>query len=180
MAIEAVDSEQPTDEAIGLASDIQCTRMTVRERIDDFLAQKRIAMVGVSRAEKDFSRSLFREFVKRGYDIVPLNPAVAEVEGRKCFARLDQVQPAPDAVLLMTPGKVSEQVVQDCAAAGVKRVWLYRATGQGAVSEQAIDFCEVNGIEVIPGHCPFMFLPGTAFFHRFHGFLTKLTGSYPK
>src|SRR5579885_654854 len=55
--------------------------------IQDFLAQKRIAFVGVSRDPKDFSCSLFREFVKRGYDVVPVNPNASEVMGRQTFKR---------------------------------------------------------------------------------------------
>jgi hypothetical protein len=35
-------------------------------------------------------------------------------------------------------------------------------------------------MEVIPGQCPFMFLPGAAGVHRFHGFIRKITGRYPR
>jgi len=31
----------------------------------------------------------------------------------------------------------------------------------------------------VAGYCPYMFLPQTPFFHRFHGFLMKVTGAYP-
>ncbi len=154
--------------------------MTIRERIDDFLAQKRIAIVGVSREEKHFSRMLFREFVKQGYDVVPVNPAAPSVDGVTCVARLKYVEPRADAALVMTQPKAAERIVEDCVEAGIKRVWLYRATGQGAVSERAIDLCESHSIEVIPGYCPFMFLRNAAFFHRFHGFGMKLFGTYPK
>lgn len=154
--------------------------MTVRERIDDFLAQKRIAFAGASRDEKHFSRALLREFVRRGYDVIPVNPAAGEIEGLKCFPRVVDIAPAPDAVLVLTAAKASEAVVEDCARAGVTRIWLYRATGEGAVSEPAIDLCESHSISVIPGYCPFMFLPATQWLHRVHGFFMRLTGSYPK
>jgi len=45
--------------------------MTTTRDVEDFLALKRIAMVGVSRDPKDFSRHLFREMYSRGYDMVP-------------------------------------------------------------------------------------------------------------
>ncbi len=51
--------------------------MTTRREIDGFLALKRVAMVGVSRDPRDFSRMLFREMKKRGYDMVPVNPGAA-------------------------------------------------------------------------------------------------------
>jgi uncharacterized protein len=149
------------------------------ETIDDFLAQKRIAMVGVSRDRKDFSVTLFQELCRRGYDAVPVNPKVSEVLGRRCFARVQDIQPAVDAVLLMTPPEVTEGVVRDCAEAGIRRVWMYQAGGQGAVSAEAVEFCRAQGIQVVPGQCPFMFWRDAGAGHRLHGFIRKITGRYP-
>jgi predicted CoA-binding protein len=154
--------------------------MTTRALIDEFLSQKRLAIVGVSHRPQDFSRALFREFRNRGYDAVPVNPAAQEIEGEPCFANVRDVQPPVSTVLLMTSPAVSETVVHDCAAAGVQRVWMYRAGGAGAVSAEAVEFCTSKGIAVIPGECPFMFLPGGAWFHRFHGWIKKIAGSYPR
>jgi predicted CoA-binding protein len=148
--------------------------------IQDFLGHKRFAIVGVSRGPKDFSRTLWREFRDRGYDAVPVNPEAREIEGAPCFARIQEVTPPVEDALLMTPPAVTYAVVRDCAAAGVKRVWMYRAGGKGAVSPEAVRFCEDNGIAVIAGECPFMFLPGAGLIHRFHGFVKKIAGSYPK
>ena len=153
--------------------------MTPMNLIQDFLRQKRFAMVGVSRAPEEFSRALFREFRQRGYDAVPVNPEAREIDGQPCFARLEDVEPPVDSVLLVTSPPVTDTLVRECAAAGVKRVWMHRGGGQGAVSDSAVKFCEANGIAVIPGECPFMFLAGSSWFHRFHGVLKKITGSYP-
>jgi len=153
---------------------------TTRADIDNFLAQRRLAMVGVSRNPKDFSRGLFRELRRRGYDVIPINPHAGEIEGKPCCARLQDVLPPVEAALLMTSPTETEQVVHDCAESGVRCVWMYRgAHGPGAVSSRAVEFCREHGIRVVEGHCPFMFLPGTPFFHRVHGFLLKLTGHYP-
>jgi len=150
------------------------------ERIEEFLGQKRLAVVGVSHEPKDFSRTLFREFRQRGYDAVPVNPEAREIDGQPCFARVQEIQPPVPAVLLMTSPGVTDAVVRDCAEAGVKTVWMYRAGGQGAVTADAVKFCETRGISVIPGECPFMFLPGSSWFHRFHGLIRKITGKYPR
>lgn len=153
--------------------------MSSLERIREFLGQKRLAIVGVSQQPKDFSRAVFREFRNRGYEVVPVNPAAKEIEGQQCFGSVREVQPPVSSVLLMTPPAATEAVVRDCAGAGVERVWMFRGGGTGAVSPEAIRFCEANGIAVIPGECPFMFLPGASLIHRFHGFIRKITGSYP-
>ena len=150
------------------------------ETIEDFLAQKRIAMAGISRDPKSFSANLFEELCRRGYDVVPVNPNTAEVQGRRCFARVQDIQPPVEAALLMTSPGATEKVVHDCAEADIRRVWMYRAAGKGSVSAKAVEFCQEHGIDVVPGQCPFMFLPETAGFHRFHGFIRTITGRYPR
>jgi uncharacterized protein len=97
---------------------------TNRADIDDFLAQHRIAIVGVSRDPNDFSRRLFREMCQRGYDMVPVNPFVEEWEDRDCFQCLQVVRPRVEGALLMTSPRETERVVRDCAEAGIHRVWL--------------------------------------------------------
>ncbi|SRR5579864_436065 len=154
--------------------------MSTRERIDDFLNQKRLAVVGVSANPHDFSRGLFREFRRRGYDVVPVNPSLSEVDGCACYGRIQDISPPVDGALLMTSPAVTEHVVHDCADAGVGRVWMYRAAGQGAVNQTAIAFCETKHMSVVPGECPYMFFPMAGFIHRAHGFVRQLTGSLPK
>lgn len=151
---------------------------TIRD-VEDFLALHRIAIVGVSRDPKDFSRLLFREMCDRGYEMVPINPAADEIDGRECFHSLQAVKEPIEGVLVMTPFSATRQIVEDCAAAGIRNVWIYRAGGQGAVSPDATAFCKQNGIRVVDGHCPFMFFRGTKFVHRAHGFLLKITRRYP-
>src|ERR1039457_2588406 len=145
--------------------------MPSMEQIQDFLDHKRIALVGVSRQPNDFSRSVFREFLHRGYDMVPVNPDVPEVDGRACYRRLPDIQP---------PAEVTAQLVPDCKEAGVKRVWMFRGAGPGAATANTVVACEEQGMSVIPGECPFMFLPGSSFIHRAHGFLRKIRGAYPE
>ena len=148
--------------------------------IEDFLAQRRIAFVGVSREERDFSRGLFRELKRRGYDMVPVHPGARWIGGEPCFARVQEVDPPPGAVFVMTPASVAEQVVRDCAEAGVTRIWLHQGAGVGSVSPGAVALCRERGIRVVPGACPYMFLPEAAFFHRWHGGLLRLLGRHPE
>jgi predicted CoA-binding protein len=136
-------------------------------------------MVGMSRDANSMSAILFKELTRRGAEVVPVNPNVKEVMGHKCFARVQDIEPPVDAALLMTSPVVTEGVVQDCAASGIMRVWMYRGGGQGAVSDKAIEFCRAHGISVIPGECPLMFLSQSGRIHSLHGFFRKLLGRYP-
>jgi len=159
--------------------------MASMEQVRDFLSQKRLAFVGVSRQPKDYSRSLLREFDARGYDAIPVNPAAEEIEGRRCYAHVQEIEPPPDGVVVLTKSAVTRQVVDDCIRAGVTRIWMCRTGGQGSVNEQAVGACQAHRISVIPGECPFMFLEGDfvqggGWVHRVHGFVKKITGAYPR
>lgn len=154
--------------------------MATLSQVSDFMKRKRLAVVGVSRNPNDFTRTLFREYVRRGYDPVPVHPGVAEIEGRPCYARVRDIAPPVEAALLLTSPTVTDDVVRDCAEAGVASVWMYRASGPGAISGQAVSFCESKGMNVVAGECPFMFFPGAGLFHRLHGGLRKITGRYPR
>jgi uncharacterized protein len=154
--------------------------MTTLSSIQEFLGRKRFAVVGVSRNSKDFSRTLYHELRSRGYDVVPVNPNLSDVEGVPCFASIRDVPQPVEGALLMTNAAVTEDVVKQCADAGVHQVWMYRAGGAGAVNPDAVRFCHDHGLAVIEGECPYMFLPGAALLpHGIHGFCRKLFGRYP-
>lgn len=150
------------------------------DSIEDFLAQRRIAMVGISREPGSFSVQLCKELSRRGYDVVPVNPKTPNIQGRRCFARVQDIEPPVEAALLMTSPEGTDAVVNDCAEAGIRRIWMYRAAGRGAVSDQAVQFCREHGIHAVAGECPLMFLPHSGAIHRLHGFLRRITGRYPQ
>jgi len=146
-----------------------------RQLIGEFLKCRRIAVVGASRNPRDFNAGLFREFLRRGYDAVPVNPHAAELEGRTCYARVQDIPPPVEAALLLTVPEVTRQVLDDCAQAGVPLIWMRRAADVGTM-----ELCAARGLRLIAGYCPFMFLPGAPWFHRFHGWVLKLAGACPK
>jgi predicted CoA-binding protein len=150
------------------------------DSIEDFLAQKRMAMVGISREPGSFSAQLFKELSRRGYDVIPVNPKTPDIQGRRCFAHVQDIEPPVEAALLMTSPEGTDAVVSDCAEAGIRRIWMYRAAGRGAVSDQAVQFCREHGIRVVAGECPLMFLPQSGGIHSLHRFLRRITGRYPK
>lgn len=154
---------------------------TVMADVERFLNAERIAVVGVSRDPRDFSRVLLRELGSRGYDAVPVNPAAeGPIEGRTCFPTVSAIVEPVEAALIMTPPDRSREVVDDCAAAGVDLVWLHRGAGQGAVSEDAVAATVRHGMTAVVGQCPFMFLPKSGAIHAVHRFFKKLGRSYPR
>jgi uncharacterized protein len=153
---------------------------TSMKEVKDFLALRRIALVGVSRNTKDFSRVVFAEMAKRGYDMVPVNPAISQVRGKRCYARLQEITPRVDGALIMTASEKTEEIVRNCEEAGIRHIWMHRGGGQGSVNVNAVQFCHEKGIHLVEGQCPLMFLKSTPLFHRIHGFVLKITGRYPR
>jgi predicted CoA-binding protein len=152
---------------------------STRDLINEFLRQKRIAIVGVSRKKSHFSRAVLTEFRKRGYDVVPCNPHESTIDELTAFPNVQSIRPPVDAVLVMTPPEVTESIVKECQQAGVTRIWLHRGTGMGASSSAAIAFCLSHNMKVIAGHCPLMFLSDAHLVHRIHGWFKKLARTYP-
>src|SRR4029450_4511352 len=100
----------------------------MEDLIRRFLKERRFAFVGLSRDAAAFSRGLFRELRARGYDVIPVNPELGAVEGRHCYARLQDISPPVRAALLLTRPAVTEQVVRDAVEAGVTLVWMHRGS----------------------------------------------------
>ena len=151
-----------------------------RELINKFLDLKRIAFVGISSNPKDFRRMIYKELVKLNYEIIPVNPKIDEIDGVKAYPGVKDIDPTVEGVFVMTTADIAEQIVQECIEAEIKNVWLHKGVGKGSVNDKVLSICEENGIEVVPGYCPFMFLPESNFPHNIHRFIKKLKGSFPK
>jgi uncharacterized protein len=141
--------------------------MSSTQAAERFLTHRRLAVVGVSRDPRDFSRTVVAELTRRGYDVVPVNPTGFKEE-TGFVRRVPDIVPPVEAALLITPPAVTIEVVKDCAEAGVRHVWMHQGIGRGAASPDAIAFCEAHGISVVSGVCPLMYLPETGFVHRAH------------
>lgn len=148
--------------------------------IEDFLRQKRIALVGASRDSRHFSRVMLRELAGRGYEVLPVNPKASTIEGLPSSASVAASQPSVDAALIMTPPGESAAAVRDCVAGGVSRIWLYAAVTQGSVTAEAIEAGRDAGATVIAGECPFMFLPNAGFIHGVHRLIRRIGGALPR
>ena len=151
----------------------------VRARIQTFLACRRLALVGVSRRSDHFSRTVLRELLERGYDVVPVNENAAEIEGLKVSASVSEIQPPVQWALIMTPATRTLDAVKDCHDAGVMNVWLHAGGGPGSVEPEALAYAERHGLELVPGECPLMFVENCGFVHRFHAICKRAVGTYP-
>jgi len=157
------------------------TRMTkLRDAAAEFLTQPRIAVAGVSRDPKQPANLIYRRLRDTGHEVFAVNPNAKEVEGDRCYRAVTELPEHVDGVVVVTPPEASAAVVEDCALAGVPRVWLHRGIGPGSVSEEAIEACRAHGIAVIPGGCPNMFGATSDRGHRGMLHILQVTGKIPR
>lgn len=153
---------------------------TLREAADEFLAQRRIAVAGVSRDSKQPANLIYRRLREHGYDVFAVNPNATEVEGDRCFASIAALPEHVDGVVVVTPPGESAHVVEDCAQAGVPRVWLHRGMGPGSLTDEAVARGHEHGMRVIPGGCPNMYGKTSDPAHKCMCAMLRLTGKLPK
>jgi predicted CoA-binding protein len=132
----------------------------------EFLSQRRIAVAGVSRDKPNAANGIYRRLKADGYDVYAVNPAADQVEGDRCYRSVGAIEGGVDGVVVGTHPAAALAVVEECVAAGVRRVWLHKSIGAGSVSAEAVRYCEEHGVAVIAGACPMMYVKGADFGHR--------------
>ena len=155
---------------------------TLDSKVHDFLAQKRLAVAGVSRdnSHHPVGNLIYRRLKKTGHEVFAVNPNMTTFEGDRCYADLKSIPGGVDGVVIITRPEVTEQIVHDCDAAGVRRVWMHQSIGKGtSVSPAAVDYCRSHDISVIAGACPMMYGPGADPGHTCMRWFLRLTGGLP-
>jgi len=156
---------------------------TIDTLVKDFLAQKKIAVVGVSDKRETGCNLGYRQFKGAGYKVAAVNPRIASFEGTPCYPDLHSIPEKPEAVFILANPHVTDLIVQECIDLGIKHVWMHcmmgtkpgLAAGMTSVSQTAVEKCRESGIAVIPGSCPNQFL-NPDFGHRMMRVLWRTLG----
>jgi predicted CoA-binding protein len=150
--------------------------MTTKAEIEDFISQRQLAIAGASRDPKKFGSIVYHDLKSKGYQVYAVNPNAETIDGDPSYPNLAALPVPVAGVICLTKPGVTEEIVRQAAAAGIKQVWLQ----QGSESQAAVDFCRQNGIAVISHECIMMFQPDAAWFHRAHRFVRDVFGGGPK
>lgn len=148
--------------------------MTTQASIEGFLAEKKLAIAGVSRSGKGFGNAVLKDLTAKGYELLPIHPEADEVGGVRAYSSLTDLPEGVGGLILVVPPKQTEKLVQQAKEAGINRIWMQ----QGAESPEAIGFCESSGIDAVHGECIMMFAQPTGV-HRFHRWLNGVFGKLP-
>ena len=155
---------------------------TLETKVNDFLAQKRIAVAGVSRNKSNHPAGnlIYHRLKDTGHEVFPVNPHMPSFQGSRCYPDLKSIPGGVDAVVIITRPETTARIVRECVDVGVRRVWMHSSAAKGSsVSADAVDFCMEHNITVIAGACPMMYGPRVDFGHTCLRLMLKLSGGLP-
>lgn len=103
------------------------------------------AVVGATPKKEKFGNRIFHHLLEKGYEVYPIHPAATEIDGHTCYRSVRDLPTVPDIVDFVVGEEAGLQAVADCAAVGVRAVWLQPGADSRAVAEAA----KAGGMEVI-------------------------------
>jgi predicted CoA-binding protein len=122
----------------------------MKEKIDRFLAAKAFGVAGASTNRDKYGNKVLRCYLQNGRKAVPINPRADIIEGQPCVASIAELPDEVTSLSVITPPKITEQIVEEAIARGIENIWMQ----PGAQSPQAVARCEKAGINVIAdGSC---------------------------
>lgn len=117
--------------------------------ISDMLKVKTWAVVGATHKSEKFGFKIFKFLRDAEYTVYAVNKGVKEVMGERCYESLHDLPVKPEAVNMVVPPKVGEQIVKECAELGILNVWFQ----PGAASEDLVNLAKSLGLQVIYDSC---------------------------
>lgn len=149
--------------------------MSQKEVINEFINQKCLAVIGVSRNPAKFGNIAYRELKAKGYQVYAIHPEAETLEGDQAFRDFASLPGNVDGLVISVQPENTEKIIRDAAAAGIKRIWMQK----GSESPAALLFCKDNGIAEVHGECIMMYAVNTGM-HKVHNWVWKVLGLGPK
>jgi len=119
-------------------------------QIKEFYQLKNIAVVGASKNEEKPSHQVPKYLIEYGYNVIPVNPTLGEVLGRKAYPTIADIQERVDIVDVFRKSEDIPAVVDDLRKKnGIKVLWMQI----GIYNEDAERKAKENGIDVVYNRC---------------------------
>lgn len=147
-----------------------------KSQIDAFLSAGSIAIAGVSSDDKKFGRIVYNELKKKGYDVLPVNPNGAIIDGIQCYGDVTELPDEVESLLIITPQTETDRVLEKAINKGIKNIWVQ----QFSDTSDTLKVAEEYNREIIHKKCIFMFAEPVTGFHKFHRTLLGLLGRLPR
>ncbi len=108
-----------------------------------------VAVVGLSADPSRPSYQVAQYLKARGYQIVPVNPACAEILGEKCYPDLASIPFPLEVVDIFRKAEAIPAIVAEAIAVGAKVVWMQL----GLTEPEAAQKARAAGLQVVMDRC---------------------------
>ncbi|MCB5175498.1 bifunctional acetate--CoA ligase family protein/GNAT family N-acetyltransferase [Microvirga lenta] len=127
-------------------------------RLDKLFAPRSVAVVGVSPRHGSLGLTFLHNLVEGGFEgaLYPVNPHHREIEGRRCYASLDDLPEVPDLVIVSVPPRNVLDVIEDAGRAGVAAAIIATAGlgyGEGSLADKARLAARRHGLRIVGPNC---------------------------
>ena len=113
------------------------------------------AVVGCSPDPGRDSHRIAALLQRRGFHVIPVNPAVDEVLGERCYASLADVPGPVEVVDIFRRASEAGAHVDEAIAIGARAVWMQL----GVIDHEAAERARAAGLRVVMDRCPAIELP---------------------
>jgi predicted CoA-binding protein len=117
--------------------------------MQEFLTQQNWAVVGVSSDPEKYGNKVYFQLKNAGYNVYAINPKLDQIDNDPCFPALSSLPLVPDAISVVVPPKITEQLMDECTILGIQRVWMQ----PGSESEEAIQKGHAKGLNLVYNQC---------------------------
>jgi uncharacterized protein len=124
--------------------------MMIEEKIKQFLTSPVFGVVGASTNRDKYGNKVLRCYQMNNLQAIPVHPLEENIEGVDCVASVADLPADVQSISIITPPQITEKVVEQAAARGIKNIWMQI----GSESPAAVKYCEEQGLNVIAdGSC---------------------------
>lgn len=140
--------------------------------INSIVNSKNIALAGISEDTKKFGNTLYKELTSKGYNIFPIHPAKAEINGIKCYPNLHEIKDKIEALLICVKPDKALDLIKQAKEANISNIWLQN----GAGSPEVIKLAKELNLNIVANRCILMYAPPVKSVHKFHRTINKIFG----
>jgi predicted CoA-binding protein len=150
--------------------------MTTLASIESFLSPKKLAIIGASRNPKKFGRHVYDALKEKGFEVYGVNPNAENLNGDPCYRDITTLPDEVDRVFIVTPPEKTAENVRQALDKGIKHIWIQ----QRSDTSEALELLKETDVNLIFNQCILMYAAPVKGAHKFHRFLIRVFGKYPK
>jgi predicted CoA-binding protein len=108
-----------------------------------------LAVIGATDHPTKYGGIIYRDLKAKGFPVFAVNPNRDTVDGDPCWPTVKDLPEKPTIVVFVVPARVGLRVLQDCAEAGLRNIWIQ----PGALSPELRAALEASSFDWVAEAC---------------------------